>query len=174
MRKSRIWLIAVAILLVGASVVISVSYTPISAVLSGTNTATTPTLNGPFWLQPIPAAVTAGAEISASFTVGNPYPFSLVNLYLVMNFTGTAITAACVTAGNCMGGTVTAPSSGTISFVFCSACSPTTGKGNPEFEVYAIIPTLPSGINTMTLALDFRHAGVYSQQILFALNTPYP
>ena len=174
MRKNRIWLLAVAVILVGATVVMALNYTPISSVLTGSNTAATPTLNGPFWLVPIPASVTAGAAVAASFTIGNPYPFSLVNLLLVMNFTGSAVTSTCVTSGNCLGGSVTAPGSGTIPFTFCATCSPTTSKGNPEFVITASIPTLPSGITTMSLSLDFRHAGTYNQQVFFALNTPYP
>jgi hypothetical protein len=175
MRKSRIWLIAVAVLLAGTTVIMALTFTPISAVLTGSGpTVTTPTLNGPFWLQPIPPSVIAGGAISASFTVGNPYPFSLINLELIMNFTGAGVTTACVTAGNCMGGSVTVPGSGNVAFTFCSTCSPTSKNGSPEFVIVAIVPELQSGISTMSLTLVFQHPGAYNEQVYFALNAPYP
>lgn len=173
MRKNRVWLAALAVVLLGTSMVAALGWTTLGTVLSGSGpTVTAPTLNGPFWLQPIPSSVIAGSSVAASFTVGNPYPFSLVGLELLMNFTGSGVTAACVTAGNCLSGSVTVPSSGTVSFSFCSACS--TASVTPTFVIVAIIPTLQSGISTMSLNLVFQHPGAYNELVYFALNAPYP
>ena len=175
MRKSRVWLMAVAVVLVGSTVVIGLSYSPISAILSGSGpNVSNPTLNGPFWLQPIPPSVIAGEAVSASFTVGNPYPFSLINIWLIMNFTGGGVTSACVTSGNCLSGSVTVPGSGTVPFAFCSSCGSTTVSGNPQFVLFADVPALQSGISTMSLTLVFQHAGAFNEQVFFALNSPYP
>jgi hypothetical protein len=174
MRKNRIWLLAVAVLLTGVMVVMALSYTPISLVLTGTGpTAITPTLNGPYWQQPIPASVYAGTSTFASFSIGNPYP-PLENIWLIMNFTGSAVTTACVTAGNCLSGSATVPGLGPVPFAFCSTCSPTTIKGNPEFLMIALVSTLQSGISIISLNLVFQHAGAYNEQVFFALNAPYP
>ena len=176
MRKNRIWPLALAVILVGSTVVMALSFAPISAVLKGlgATNVSNPTLNGPFWVQPLPSSVIAGSENIASFTVGNPYPFNLVNLELIMNFTGSGVTTSCVTAANCVAGTATVPNSGTLTFAFCTSCAPTTSTGSPEFLIIAIVPTLPSGIDTVSITLDFQHAGAFNPSVFFALNAPYP
>jgi hypothetical protein len=174
MRKTRIWLIALAVLLAGTTVIFALDY-PLGSVLTGSGpTVTAPSINGPFWLQPIPSTVTAGGAVAASILVGNPYGFSLINLDLIMNFTGAGVSAACVTAGNCVSGSVTVPGSGNVAFTFCSSCSPTTSHGSPQFVMIAVVPAMQSGINTMSLTLVFNHPGVYAEQVYFALNAPYP
>ena len=174
MRKNRIWLVAVAVLLIGTSVVMALSWTPLSSILTGSGpTAITPTLSGPYWAQPLPPSVYAGTSTFASFSIGNPYP-PLINIWLIMNFTGSAVTSACVTAGNCLSGSATIPGTGPVTFAACSTCSPTTSSGSPQFILMALVPTLQSGINIVSLNLVFQHAGAYNEQVFFALNAPYP
>jgi hypothetical protein len=175
MRKNRIWLLAIAVMLIGSSMVMALAWTPLSAILTGSGpTVITPVLNGPYWLQPIPSSVYAGTSTFASISIGNPYP-PLVNIWLIMNFTGAGVSAGCVTAGNCVSGSATVPGVGPVSFTFCSTCSPTyRPSGNPQFVMMALVPTLQSGISVVSFNLVFQHAGAYNEQVYFALNAPYP
>ena len=174
MRKSRIWLIAVAILLVGASVVISLTDTPISNIITGSNTVTNPSLNL-YWVIPVPGSEIAGIPVTASFNVNNIYGASFQNLVFVMNFTGAGVTSSCATSGSCVQGSLTLGSS-TIPLAACTLCGTVTLGSTPvpEFILTGTIPNVPGGNDLVTLSLNFVHSGVFNQHVYLATSVPYP
>jgi len=175
MRKNRIWLLAVAVLLVGAAVVMSLSYTPVSNTISGSNSVTNPSLTI-YWVTPIPASEIASIPVTASFNVVNAYAASFQNLVLVMNFTGAGVTTSCTTNGSCVQGSLTIGSS-TVLMTACTACGTTYHNGGntfPEFILTGIIPSLPGGNDLVTLSLNFVHGGAFSQNVYLATSVPYP
>jgi len=174
MRKNRIWILAVSIMLAGVVVVTALSYTPISNIITGSNTVTNPTLNI-YWVIPIPSSEIASIPVTASFNVQNAYAASFENLVLVLNFTGSGVTNSCTTTGSCVQGSLTIGSTN-VPLTACTACGTVTlgSTPTPEFVLTGIIPSLPGGNVLVTLSLNFVHGGVFSQHVYLATSVPYP
>jgi hypothetical protein len=174
MQKNRIWILAVAVMLVGASVVVSLSYTSVSNTITGSNSISNPNFTI-FWVIPIPSPQIAGVPLSASFQVNNYYNAQFVDLVLVLNFTGTGVVSSCVTYSNCITGTF---SIGTSSYPLaeCAACGTVTSGStpSPEFIMTGTIPNLPGGNTLVTLSLTFVHQGTFNQRVFLATSVPYP
>jgi hypothetical protein len=174
MRRNRIWLLAVAVMIVGASVVMALSYTPISNIITGSNSVTTPSLTI-YWVIPIPASEIASIPITATFNVANPYGASFQNLVLVLNFTGSGVTSSCATSGSCVQGSLTTGST-TVPLSACTSCGTTTIGSTPvpEFILVGTIPSLPGGNDLVSLSLSFIHGGTFNQHVYLATSVPYP
>jgi len=156
-------------------VVISLSYTPISNTISGTNSVTNPSLTI-YWVNPIPASEIASIPVTASFNVQNAYAASFQNLVLVMNFTGAGVTATCAANGSCVQGSLIIGST-TVTLTACTSCGTSYHSGGlsfSEFILTGIIPNLPGGNDLVTLSLNFVHSGAFSQSVYLATSVPYP
>ena len=161
-------------MLTGAAVVASLSYTPVSNTITGSNSVTNPNLTI-YWVIPIPSSEISGIPVTASFNVVNAYAASFENLILVMNFTGSGVTSTCAANGSCVQGSLTVRSA-TVPMSASISCGTTTLGSTPvpEFILIGTIPTLPGGNDLVTLSLNFVHGGSFNQHVSLATSVPYP
>ena len=173
MRKNRVWLLAIAAILVGASVVVALSYTPVSNIITGSSSVTNPSFTI-YWVVPIPASILASSPLTASFEVNNIYNAQFVNMVVVLNFTGSGVTSSCVAAEDCVSGAFTTDT--TYPLYPCPVCGTTTSGSTPvpEFIMTGTMPILPGGGTLVTLSLTFVHSGAYNDRVFLATSSPYP
>ena len=174
MRKNRIWLLAIAVVLIGASVVISLSYTPVSNTITGSNSISNPSFTI-FWVVPIPSPQIADVPLTASFQVNNYYNAQFSNIVIVLNFTGSGVVSSCVSTGNCVTGSFTLATS-SYPLAECTTCGTVTSGSTPvpEFVMTGTIPSLPGGNTLVTVSLTFVHQGTFNHRLYLATSVPYP
>jgi hypothetical protein len=173
LRKQTLGVLAIALVLLSSGVVFALVFTPVSNIITGSNTVANPSLTL-YYIVPFPSNEIAGVPTAASFAAVNNYNAEIDNLMLMVNFTGSGVTAACVANEDCLYGSVSSTTMSTQQLQFCYSCNPTTSTGTPQFVMTAIVPALTGGLTTFDLSIVFVHSGAYNSGVSMGLSTPYP